>query len=162
MKKHSRSLSIAIVLVLGISFFQWYACNTNNNGDYKRKQSDTTQCWVTFVSPQQWQSEGINYGAYTAELTRITKDTFTLKYEDRQKIINMMGELDTTEFIAAANKYAVWQRDTIYIVTITKPQLDSATGKPKLDSLKKPLPPIVKYGILPKQNILQDFNKSVQ
>ena len=143
MKRKSRFWSIAIVLVLGIGFMVCVGCAGNNNGDYKRNQSDTTQTWVQFISPMQWQSEGINYGAYTAELTRITKDTF------------LLSEID------AETSKKTWQRDTIYIVTITKPQLDS-TGKPKLDSLKKPLPPIVKYGILPKQNILQDFNKSVQ
>lgn len=142
--KPSRKLELFICIGFLICIFQWYSCNTSNNSDYKRQPNDTVQTWTTFISPPQWQSEGINYGAYTAELTRITKDTF------------LLSEID------AETSKKQWKRDTIYIVTITKPQLDSATGKPKLDSLKKPLPPIVKYGILPKQNILQDFNKSVQ
>lgn len=133
MKRRSRFWSIAIVFALGISFFQWYACNTNNNGDYKRKQSDSTWTTVDFVMPKTWARElNVPSNTYTVEVIRVEKDSL----------------MDVA--VDSLTKKTMWARDTSYVIQIPISQgVDSIT--------KKPIPPIVKTGVIPKKNIKKDY-----
>lgn len=132
--KRSRKLELFYAIAMLICFTQWVACNNNgDSGDYKKQAPDTTQTFIAFVTPLDWISLGLNGNVpVISSAWRLTKDTFIDK------------EID------AETKKKIWQRDSIYILEIHISPKDTSKGK--RDS--------VIYPILPKKNVLTDYNKN--
>ena len=139
MKSLQKRAAYSIIILLGICAVTWSfnSCNQNKNGDYKKKAKDSVKTWVLFTVPPQW---GLGNGVSIEFIDRKTKDT---------------TYFDTLDENTAKKTY---KRDTSYWIYVSVYDIDSATQKPKLDSLKRPKIKATYYLQLPKDNIKHDFN----
>ncbi|GAC1495237.1 MAG: hypothetical protein NVS1B13_25610 [Flavisolibacter sp.] len=83
-------------------------------------------------------------------VVRLTHDTFALAKVDTVKTAN---GIETTQ-------KKTWSRDTIYYAPIVD-TIKGKDGKPVLDSATHQVKYNVKFAMMPKDFMVQDFNKSV-
>ena len=126
--KSKNTLVIISLLFIGFIYFHVLACQSKTQ-DYKRTPNDTTQTFVEFIVPNEWQQFGVRPNeVVTAPIWRLTKDSL---------------KIDTLSM--TKNYY----RDTMYIVEISIP---------KYDSIKKKFDTIRIAPVLPNKFISKDLN----
>lgn len=120
-------------LIIGVVLTHFFACSSKTD-TYRKSAPDTTQTFVTAITPLYWQQAfGINGNiSVTTIAWRLTKDTFAFDSAD------------------ANTQIKKWKRDTLYAFEIHLPKKDTTGGKK--DS--------VLYPLLTPKFILKDYNSN--